>query len=94
MKRFATMRDLIGDIDATLHPGEASHHGTIEDWRRIARDGQMTGKVVMVDRAYPHDPEDAQVMMLVASEAGFLVRVPLTPAEVKALTGFAEVEGR
>lgn len=97
-RRFATMRELTAPTpeDRPQEPGDKRPpppRRDADELRREFRYGQTAGKVVMVDRADHNDPADAMIMMLVATVAGFLVRVPLTRAEALALIDFARAEG-
>ncbi|MEX2480225.1 MAG: hypothetical protein WD928_05125 [Gammaproteobacteria bacterium] len=80
MRRFATMREIVAGPE-------------LEDRRDAFRRRQVTGKIVMIDRACAYDPAGAIVMELIATESGSLVRAPLTLVEVKALIDFAMAEG-
>jgi hypothetical protein len=86
-RQFATMREALAGADEA--GPQASREASVDAFRR----GQVAGKIVMLDRVCPYDPPGAVTMVLVASEAGGLVRAPLGDPEIAALLGFADGEG-
>ena len=87
-RQFATLRELVAGDTQGVPAGDVP----IEESRAGFRRGQVTARIVMVDRRCPYDPEDAIVMLLAALEGGGLARMALTRAEVEALLGFCAAE--
>jgi hypothetical protein len=87
------MRELIARLDGDRGWSETPAEEAAAAQRAAFRHGQCRGEVVMVDQATRYDPAGAVLMLLIASEAGLLVRAPLTRAAVAALLDFVRNEG-
>jgi predicted ATPase len=91
--RPVTISEAIAALDTRAHRCRKDSSRAVAETRQAAAAMQGNAKLVMFDRRQVYDPADALLMMLIATEHGHMLRVPISRTEARALDQTIKNEG-
>jgi hypothetical protein len=91
-RHTATMSELLAAFD-NAERFRPARESSVEVKRAQFERAQASGRIVLLDCVQPYDPLGAFAMLLIGSDCGHLIRVPLMLTETAAIVGFMRDQG-